>query len=438
MEEAQRQAAFAVRLVQDGSTLPAALATVAPPASVAPGIGTGGRRALVQELAYGTLRHWGTLNALTGKLANKPFSDPALAALVAVALYQLDHTRAPSFAIVDHAVNAAAKIARPAAKTLVNALLRRYLREREALNLAVRADPVARWSHPPWWIERVRAEYPDDWESILAAGNERPPLALRVNTRTTTREALLAACAAAAIGAVSAGEVGVVIDPPRPVAELPGFAEGWFAVQDLGAQLAAPLLRVEPGMRVLDACAAPGGKTTQLAEMADVDVVALDSDKERLTRVHDNLKRLRLDKQSIRVVAGDAGAPASWWDARPFARILADVPCTASGVVRRHPDGKWLRRLSDIAGFARQQARLLDALWPCLDRGGLLLYATCSIFGDENDAQVDAFCARHADALRESLTFPAAVVHRGGQLLPSLPGAAHNQDGFFYALLRKA
>ena len=438
MEEAQRQAALAVRLVLDGSMLPAALAAVTPPVDSTASISPGRRRSLVQELAYGTLRYWGTLDALTRKLATKPFSDPVLAALVAVALYQLDHTRAPPFAIVDHAVNAAGRIARPAAKTLVNALLRRYLRERDALNLAVRADPVARWSYPQWWIERVKAEYSIDWESILAAGNERPPLALRINPRTTTREAFVAACLAAGVGAAFAGEAGVIVDPPKPVAELPGFAEGWFAVQDFGAQLAAPLLRAESRMRVLDACAAPGGKTTHLAELADVELVALDSDESRLTRVHDNLRRLRLDKRNVRVVAGDACMPESWWDGRAFDRILADVPCTASGVVRRHPDGKWLRRSSDVASFAQQQARLLDALWPCLTRDGLLLYATCSIFNAENEAQVGAFCARHGDALRESLTFPDGVAHRGGQLLPSLPGAVHNQDGFFYALLKKA
>ena len=212
------------------------------------------------------------------KLAAKPFSDPALSTLVAIALYQLDHTRAPPFAVVDHAVNAAAKVARPAAKSLVNALLRRYLREREALLAAVRSDPVARWSHPQWWIDRVHADRPAQWESILAAGNERPPLSLRVNLRTTTREAFLAACAAVPAGATAAGEAGVIVDPPRPVTELPGYHEGWFAVQDLGAQLAAPLLQVEAGMRVLDACAAPGGKTAHLAEMAGVEIVALDSD----------------------------------------------------------------------------------------------------------------------------------------------------------------
>jgi len=439
MEEAQRLATLAVRRVLEGATLPVALAAVAvPPAADAPaGPDPGRRRALVQELAYGTLRHWGTLAALTARLAAKPFSDAELHALVAVALYQLDHTRAPPFAVVDHAVNVAARIARPAAKSLVNALLRRYLREREALHAAVGADPVARWSYPQWWIDRVRADYPADWEAILAAGNERPPLALRVNARTTTRDAFLAACAAAEIGAVPAGDAGVIVDPPRPVTDLPGYREGWFAVQDPGAQLAAPLLQLRPGVRVLDACAAPGGKTAHLAEFADVEVVALDSEPARLARLRENLSRLQLASSRVRVIAGDAGAPAAWWDGRAFDRILVDVPCTASGVVRRHPDGKWLRREGDIANCARQQARILDALWPCLAPGGLFLYATCSVFRAENDAQIEAFQARHADALRESVTFPAAVVHQGGQLLPSLPGAAHNQDGFFYALLRK-
>jgi len=437
MEEAQRQATFAVRHVLEGVTLPVALAAVAPAGDAPPGADPGRRRALVQELAYGTLRHWGTLAALTAELATKPFSDPALAALVAVALYQLDHTRAPPFAVVDHAVNAAAKVARPAAKALVNALLRRYLREREALLAAVRTDPVARWSHPQWWIDRVRADHPADWETILAAGNERPPLALRINLRTTTREAFLAACAAVPVGAVAAGDAGVIVDPPRPVTELPGYREGWFAVQDLGAQLAAPLLEVEAGMRVLDACAAPGGKTAHLAEIADAEIVALDSDSARLARVRENLARLRQASARVRIEAGDAGVPSGWWDGRAFDRILVDVPCTASGVVRRHPDGKWLRREDDVAGFTRQQTRILEALWPCLAKRGLLLYATCSVFCAENEGQIAAFRARHADALHEPIIFPDGVVHRGGQLLPSLPGAAHNQDGFFYALLRK-
>ena len=433
MQVAQQLAALAVHRVLGGSTLPVALAGIAPPDPEAPGR----RRALVQELAYGTLRHWGTLDALVRKLATKPFADPVLGCLVAVALYQLGHTRAPPFAVVDHAVSAAAAITRPAARSLVNALLRRYLRERAALDAAVLEDPVARWSHPRWWIDRVRKEYPDEWETILAAGNTRPPLALRVNARVTTRETLLGAFAGTGVGATAAGAAGIIVDPVRPVRELPGYVDGAFSVQDLGAQLAAPLLRLAPGQQVLDACAAPGGKTTHIAELAEVDLVALDNEAARIARIRENLDRLRLAGPRVRVLLGDAGEPAKWWDGRPFDRILADVPCTASGVVRRHPDGKWLRREADIPSFARQQARLLDALWPCLAREGLLLYSTCSVFADENEGQIAAFLARNAGALRESLTFAPEIARRGAQLLPSLPGASHNQDGFFYALLRK-
>ena len=433
MREAQRLAALSVRRVLDGSSLPAALATFAPAERDA----HGRRRSLVQELAYGTLRHWGTLDALVRKLATKPIGDPALHCLVAVALYQLERTRAPPFAVVDHAVNAAAKLTRPAAKALVNALLRRFLRERDALNQAMLSDPVARWSHPQWWIDRVRREYPEDWQEILAAGNARAPLALRANRRVTSREALLARFDGANVSAAPAGEAGIIVEPAGAVRALPGFDEGAFSVQDLGAQLAAPLLQLLPGQRILDACAAPGGKTTHILELADVELVALDSDEERLVRVRENLERLHLAGPRVRVVAGDAGVPARWWDGRPFDRILADVPCTASGVVRRHPDVKWLRREADVERFSRQQARLLDALWACLTPGGLLLYATCSIFGAENEEQIAAFVARHAEALRETLTLPPEVARRGAQLLPSLPGASHNQDGFFYALLRK-
>ena len=427
------QAATIVGRVLGGEALPTALAAVARPDGAA-----GRRRALVQELAYGTLRHWGTLDALVRALATKPLPDTNLAHLVAVALYQLDHTRAPPFAIVDHAVSAAGAMIRPAAKALVNALLRRYLRERNTLNAAVRGAPVARWSYPQWWIDRVRREYPSYWEAILEAGNARPPLALRVNRRLTTREALLERLLQADIVAEAAGEAGILVDPPRPVAQLAGFAEGEFSVQDLGAQLAAPLAEVASGMRVLDACAAPGGKTTHLGELADIDLVALDIDEARLARVRENIVRLKQTNLHTKVIKGDAGSTSAWWDGAPFDRIVADVPCTASGVARRHPDGKWLRRETDIEGFARQQARVLDSLWPCLARGGKMLYATCSVFADENENGVAGFGARHPDALRETLTFAPGIEYAGGQLLPSLPGACHNQDGFFYARLRKA
>jgi 16S rRNA (cytosine967-C5)-methyltransferase len=431
MQVEQQQAARVVDSVHRGIALDAALAAVDDGSPLR-------GRALVQELAYGTLRHWGTLDALARRLAAKPVSEPLLHALVSVALYQLDHTRAPAFAVVDRAVEAAAGLSRPAAKRWVNALLRRYLREKNALALSVCRDPVARWSYPRWWIARVKADFPVEWESILEAGNVHPPLTLRVNHRVATRAELMAKFAEQAVTSIAAGERGVIVDPPRPVAELPGFAEGAFSVQDLGAQLAAPLLEIGDGMRVLDACAAPGGKTAHVRELADATLTAVDRDDSRLQRLSDNLRRLRLDGPNVRVIHGDARDPSRWWDSRPYDRILADVPCSASGVVRRHPDGKWLRRPGDIAVFARDQDRILDALWPLLAHGGKLLYATCSVFKAENDARIVAFVGRHPDALRETITFPADAAHIEGQLLPSSSAAVHNQDGFFYALLRKA
>jgi len=431
MHVEQQQAARAVHAVLGGTSLRDALA------AVDDGKATRGRT-LVAELTYGTLRHYGTLDALARRLAAKPIADPVLGTLLCVALYQIGHTRAPPFAVVDRAVDAAAALVRPATKGWVNALLRRYLREREALEEAVRGDPVARWSYPRWWIARVKADHPDHWQSILAAGNARPPLTLRANLRVTTRDALVLRLQAADVNAAAAGAQGVVVTPPTAVDALPGYAEGAFSVQDLGAQLAAPLLGATDGMRVLDACAAPGGKSTHLLEQADVELTAVDNDAARLARVRDNLARLGMSGRRVEIVEGDAGAPMSWWDGRPYERVLADVPCSASGVVRRHPDAKWLRRAADVTAFCREQDRVLDGLWPLVAPGGRLLYATCSVFAAENEDRMGAFLARHADALRESITFPAGAPCTGGQLLPSSEVPGHNQDGFFYALLRKA
>ena len=432
MQIEQQQAALAVRHVLDGMALPAALAAVDDGSELR-------GRSLVQELSYGTLRHWGRCDALTRVLAAKPITDATLAALVAVALYQLDHTDAPPFAVVDRAVDAAGLIARPQAKALVNALLRRYLRERVALNAQVAAaSPVARWSYPRWWIGRVEADHPQHWQQILAVGNERPPLTLRFNRRVGTRASLLALFAAEGIAATAAGASGIIVDPPRPVTGLPGFAQGAFAVQDLGAQLAAPLLEVRDGLRVLDACAAPGGKASHLLELADIELVALDRDEARLPRVRDNLRRLGHAERNVQVLAGDAGEPSQWWDGRPFDRILVDAPCTASGIVRRHPDAKWLRRKSDLAALGGEQQRILRALWPLLAPGGSLLYATCSVFAGENELRVLEFMAQTPEALRETIRFDPEIAHEGGQLLPSGKGARHNHDGFFYALLRRA
>ncbi|MBS0319541.1 MAG: 16S rRNA (cytosine(967)-C(5))-methyltransferase RsmB [Proteobacteria bacterium] len=429
LEQSQRQAAAVVMRVLDGESLAQALQ--AAPAD-------GPARSLVRELAYGTLRHHGTLAALVGVLAAKPLAHRDVATIVEVALYQLMHARTPPFAVVDQAVRAVEAAGRPAAKPLVNALLRRFLRERDALVAQVNRDPVARWSYPAWWIARIRADHPRDWQSILAAGNARPPLTLRVNLRRTPRDALLATFVEAGIDATPVPPDGIVVTTPTAVTALPGFDAGLFSVQDSGAQWAAHLLAARDGMRVLDACAAPGGKTAHILERADVDLLALDRDAQRLARVDENLARLGLASKRVRVAAADARAPAGWWDGKPFERILADVPCSASGVVRRHPDGKWLRRASDIDAFAREQDAVLGSLWPLVAPGGRLLYATCSLFRAENAARVDAFLAAHPDALRGTLNLPAGVAGADGQLLPAGDGAPHNQDGFFYALIDKA
>jgi 16S rRNA (cytosine967-C5)-methyltransferase len=426
MEHAQRLAAEAIRRVLRGRALPAALA--------AAGEALEGNLALVRELAFGTLRFLGELRALVRILADRPLADESVEALLWVALYQLIHTSAPQHAVVDAAVRATVRLKKSSARGLTNAILRNFLRRRGALLSAVAREDEARFSYPRWWTDRVRAEYGNRYAAILDAGNTRAPLTLRINRRAIKRDAYVAALAEQGIAASATGDAGVILARPRAVTGLPGYPEGWFSVQDAGAQLAAPLLGVEDGMRVLDACAAPGGKTTHLAELASLDLLALDIDGERLKRIAENLARLNL---RARLVAADAADTHVWWDDVSFDRILVDAPCTASGVVRRHPDAKWLHRESDVAAFGAQQQRLLDALWPCLKRGGRLLYATCSIFGAENEGQIAAFVTRHSDAARLPLALPAGTNGVNGQLLPAGAGAEHNHDGFFYALLQK-
>jgi len=278
----------------------------------------------------------------------------------------------------------------------------------------------------------LRADYPGDWQRLLTVANQHAPLALRVNLRRTTRDAVLAAFSAADIAAcpVPENNCGLVLATPRPVTQLPGFADGWWSVQDPGAQAAALLLPLADNMRVLDACAAPGGKTAHILERANVHMLALDADAARLARVDENLTRLGLLSDRVRLQAGDAAACADWWDGQPFDAVLVDAPCTASGIVRRHPDIRWLRQPGDLNRSARQQRRILDALWPCVAPGGVLLYATCSIFKEENEAQAQAFGKRHPDAHR----LPAP-----GQLLPvgNEADATRQHDGFYYAMFSR-
>jgi len=426
MEQAQRIAAKAVRRVLAGVALGGALEEAG--AAKAP------ERALATDLAYGTLRFLGQERSAVRMLAERPLADPSIEALLWVALYQLIHTTAPVHAVVDSAVRATGQLKRTSAKGLTNAILRTFLRRRESVLDEISREAEGRYSYQRWWIDRVFAEYPVDASQILDAGNTRPPLTLRVNRRKTSRDEYLQSLRLANISAKPVGASGVIVDEPRRIEDLPGYAEGWFSVQDAGAQLAAELLDAHDGMRVLDACAAPGGKTTHLAELATLDLTALDDDEARLDRVARNLSRLRLTAKLHLADAADLGA---WWDGAAFDRVLLDAPCTASGVVRRHPDGKWLRRESDVDGFVSQQKRLMDALWPCLKSGGKMLYATCSIFGAENGGQIEAFLLAHRDASRAQCALSAEVGATGGQLLPAGAGAAHNHDGFFYALLQK-
>ena len=388
-------------------------------------------RAVAQDLAYGTMRFLPRFEALLEALLDKPLKDAQLRALLLVTLYQLERTRAAPHAVVDHAVRACGVLGFASAKGLVNAVLRNFLRKRTELDARVQRMEEARYCHAQWWIDRLRAQYPGRYTQVLDAGNRHPPLALRVNCRRIDSAGYLELLARECIGGEAYGASAVILGKALPVERIPGLADGLVSVQDPAAQLAAPLLDLENGMRVLDACAAPGGKAAHALELADVDLTALDRDAARLERVHANLARLKL---AARVVCGDACDPARWWDGIPFQRILLDAPCSASGIARRRPDVKWLRRATDIAQFAREQARMLDALWQLLASGGKLLYATCSVFHEENCEQVARFLERHRDAARRAL--PAVdndAELPAGQLLPD-----ERHDGFFYALLQKS
>jgi 16S rRNA (cytosine967-C5)-methyltransferase len=443
-------AADALAAVRSGRSLDDALARC--PAPARPG---------AQALAFHSLRWLGAAEVVRRRLAPKT-PRPDVDSLLLTALALLWPPGSPPYAehtLVDQAVTAASeRVARSAG--FVNAVLRRFVRERDAIVAAALADPLARFNHPHWWLDRLRADWPDRWQALADADNVHAPMTLRVNARRATPAAYAATLAGCGIDATLVGGAAVALARPLPVMQLPGFAEGLVSVQDVNAQRAAPLLLgmslgasagasrgasadaspfrapLGAGARVLDACAAPGGKTAHLLELADVDVLAIDRDATRLARVDETLARLGLRAQTR---VADATDPTSWWDGRPFDAILLDAPCSASGIVRRHPDVRWLRRASDLPALAATQARLLDALWPLLAPGGRLLYATCSIFRDEGPAQIDAFLQRASDAV------VAAAPPSPGQLLPlpdnddtpPSPGSPGPGDGFFLTLLEK-
>jgi 16S rRNA (cytosine967-C5)-methyltransferase len=393
-----------------------------------------------QALAFHALRELGRAQALRAQLAKRP-PAPAVDALLCTALalcWREEDAPYSPFTLVDQAVEAAKRDpAMRAQANFVNACLRRFLREREALVAASDSDPVARWNHPQWWIDQLRRDWPDDWEAILQANNRRAPMTLRVNARRTSRDDYLASLQAKGIEAVAEGDAGITLAEPRDVHAIPGFDEGVVSVQDSGAQLAATLLldglEKSKRLRILDACAAPGGKTAHILELADAEVTALDISPERCERIGGNLSRLSLQAE---VVAADASQPALWWDGRLFDAILLDAPCTASGIVRRHPDVRWLRRPTDIAQLAKTQQRLLAALWPLLRPGGRLVYCTCSVFRAEGDAQVQTFLAHNKEAL--SRAAPGHLLpHSGEKGVGVRDNSPSGHDGFFYAVLEK-
>lgn len=423
------QAADAVAAVRAGRSLTDVLARV--PAD---------SRAGTQALAFAVLRRLATAQQARSLLAPRS-PPPAVEALLVTALALLWPDPAPPYpdhTLVDQAV-AAVRRRSPATAGFVNAVLRRFIRERTHWVTQIEQQPEARWNHPGWWIAQLQHDWPAHWQALLTQANSHPPMVLRVNPRRCQRSDYQARLHAAGIAANTVDgpglEQALVLAQPCPVDRLPGFAQGDVSVQDLSAQRAAALLLtgLPAGARVLDACAAPGGKTTHLLELADVDVLALDADPSRLRRVDDSLRRLGL---SAHTQAADARQVAHWWDGQPFDAILLDAPCTASGIVRRHPDIRWLRRASDVAALAATQAALLDALWPLLRPGGRLLYATCSVFRAEGDHQIAAFLQRMGtDAVHLAPESP-------GHLLP-LPDNEHPTptaglaDGFYYALLLK-
>lgn len=394
-------------------------------------------RGFTQDLAFGTARWQPRLSALAAKLLQKPFkaADADVEALLLVGLYQLLYTRVPAHAAIGETVGCADKLKKPWAKALLNAVLRRAQRESEALLAELEHDPVVRTAHPRWLQKSLKAFWPEQWEAICAANNAHPPMILRVNRRHHSRDAYLQLLTDAGINATPCvySVDGIVLEAATDVRSLPGFAEGWISVQDEAAQLAADLLDLAPGQRVLDACCAPGGKTCHILEVEKdlAAVVAVDLEAKRLVRVRENLARLGL---SVELIAADGRDTATWWDGKPFQRILLDAPCSATGVIRRHPDIKLTRQPDDIAALAGLQGELLDALWPTLEVGGILLYATCSTLPTENTEVIEAFLARTSGARELDLATAAGIKQPHGRQLLAQEGG---HDGFYYAKLIK-
>jgi len=395
-----------------------------------------GERGLCQELSYGVLRHYLSLEAIATQLMDKPLKakDHDIHLLILLGLYQILHLRIPDHAAVSATVESVKALKKPWARGLINGVLRNFLRNREELLQQVAQNHSSHYAHPQWFISAVRRSWPEQWAAILEANNQYPPFTLRCNARQVQRDVYLQQLNEVELDASAAAhtEQGITLEQACPVERLPGFEQGRASVQDGAAQLAAQLLNAQAGERVLDACAAPGGKLAHILErQPDCQVTAVDIDALRVERIEQNLQRLQLQAQ---VLTADVASTDQWWDGEAFDRVLLDAPCSATGVIRRHPDIKQLRTAEDIEQLSRLQAEILDALWPTLKSGGQMVYATCSVMAEENSLQVQGFLSRHKDAreLPLEVTWGHAC-EVGRQILPGEDG----MDGFYYAILQK-
>jgi 16S rRNA (cytosine967-C5)-methyltransferase len=420
------------RVLRDGRNLPDALD------NVLKRVATERDRALSQAMAYGVLRWYWRMDWLLLQLLQAPLKkrDTDIQAALMLGLYQLLEMRIPDHAAVAETVKLAGQLKKTWAKKLINGVLRTFLRQRETLLHRLQQNDVARTAHPAWLLKQLQQDWPQQWEAITTANNANPPMTLRVNATHTDRSTYQAQLSENGIIATAAPytEFGLTLAEPRPVTRLPGFTQGAVSVQDAAAQLAAQLLDTHCNERVLDACAAPGGKTAHILERQPrlANLVALDVSPERLQRVDENLQRLGSQADCI---VGDASQPSAWWDKQPFDRILLDAPCSASGVIRRHPDIKLLRRADDLAPLVKAQNQILDALWPLLKPGGRLLYVTCSVLKQENSQQIQRFLTTHTNARLVPITASWGLDQEGGrQIFPGEEG----MDGFFYACIHKA
>ena len=382
----------------------------------------------IKDMVYGAIRDLGKSNFYINKLVKNKIENQCLAALLHIALFQITHGRSNNFTLVNEAVDAAKKIDHKKS-AFINAVLRNFLRKKDELQQELNEDESAVYSYPNWWIQKVKNQYPKNWKDILTIGNQRPPLALRINLKKIGVNEYSAILDKHEINHTLVGGECLIINIPLGVDKIPGFSEGKVSVQDFGAQLAAHLIDLKKGHKVLDACSAPGGKACHMLELNSIELLAIESDKKRTNKIQENVDRQGL---KAKILNEKISSQNKWWDKECFDRILLDVPCSASGIVRRHVDIKWLRRINDFKNFGENQQSLLRSVWPMLKENGKLLYITCSIFEEENRDVIEKFKQDLGNVSELNINFPSNVAHIQNQLLPS-----SNHDGLFYALLQK-